>query len=73
MPELAISPEKLAYIIEKAREYDVKEAETDQADVSAALELIQLGAGGNEGREKLRLDGVIQHREHTPLRREKRG
>jgi hypothetical protein len=29
MPELAISPEKLAYIIEKAREYDVKEAETD--------------------------------------------
>jgi len=29
MPELAISPEKLAFIIEKAREFDVKESETD--------------------------------------------
>ena len=29
MPELAISPEKVAFIIEKAREFDVKEAESD--------------------------------------------
>ena len=29
MPELAISPEKLAFIIEKAREFDVKEGESD--------------------------------------------
>jgi hypothetical protein len=29
MPELAISPEKLAFIIEKAREYDVKEGASD--------------------------------------------
>jgi hypothetical protein len=29
MPELAISPEKLAFIIEKAREFDVKEAVSD--------------------------------------------
>ncbi|MFT4117970.1 DUF3775 domain-containing protein [Bradyrhizobium sp.] len=29
MPELAISAEKVAFIIEKAREFDVKEADTD--------------------------------------------
>ena len=29
MPELAISPEKLAFIIEKAREFDVKEGDSD--------------------------------------------
>jgi hypothetical protein len=29
MPDLTISPEKVAYIIEKAREYDVKEANSD--------------------------------------------
>jgi hypothetical protein len=29
MPELTISPEKVAFLIEKAREYDVKETDTD--------------------------------------------
>ena len=29
MPELAISPEKVGFLIEKAREFDVKEASTD--------------------------------------------
>ena len=29
MPELAISPDKLAFIIEKAREFDVKEGASD--------------------------------------------
>lgn len=29
MPELAISPEKVGFLIEKAREFDVKEAPTD--------------------------------------------
>ena len=29
MPELAISPEKIAFIIEKAREFDVKDASSD--------------------------------------------
>ena len=29
MPELMISPEKVGFLIEKAREFDVKEAETD--------------------------------------------
>jgi hypothetical protein len=29
MPDLAISPEKVGFLIEKAREFDVKEASTD--------------------------------------------
>jgi hypothetical protein len=29
MPELTISPEKVAFLIEKAREFDVKETDTD--------------------------------------------
>ena len=29
MPELAISAEKVAFLIEKAREYDVKETNSD--------------------------------------------
>jgi hypothetical protein len=29
MPELAISPEKIAFLIEKARQFDVKEAASD--------------------------------------------
>src|SRR6185437_1646549 len=29
MPELAISPEKVAFLIQKAREFDVKETDTD--------------------------------------------
>ena len=29
MPELTVSAEKVAFLIEKTREYDVKEAETD--------------------------------------------
>src|ERR1700748_2986773 len=29
MPELTISPEKVAFLIEKAREFDVKEGATD--------------------------------------------
>ena len=29
MPELTISPEKIGFLIEKAREFDVKEAATD--------------------------------------------
>ncbi len=29
MPELTISPEKVAFLIEKAREFDVKELDSD--------------------------------------------
>ena len=38
MPELAISPEKVAFIIEKAREYDVKEGDTDPDSGSNAAD-----------------------------------
>jgi hypothetical protein len=38
MPELAISPEKVAFIIEKAREYDVKEASADPDSGSNATD-----------------------------------
>jgi hypothetical protein len=38
MPELAISPEKVAFLIEKAREYDVKEADSDPDSGSNAVD-----------------------------------
>lgn len=38
MPELAISHEKVAFIIEKAREFDVKEANTDPDSGSNAAD-----------------------------------
>lgn len=38
MPELAISAEKVAFIIEKAREFDVKDAASDQESGSNAAD-----------------------------------
>lgn len=38
MPELAISAEKVAFIIEKAREFDVKDAASDQDSGSNAVD-----------------------------------
>ena len=38
MPELAISAEKIAFIIEKAREYDVKEGDSDPDSGSNATD-----------------------------------
>jgi len=38
MPELTISPEKVAFLIEKAREYDVKETDTDPDSGSNAAD-----------------------------------
>lgn len=38
MPELAISAEKVAFIIEKAREFDVKDAASDQDSGSNATD-----------------------------------
>ena len=38
MPELAISAEKVAFIIEKAREFDVKEAASDPDSSSNAAD-----------------------------------
>ncbi|MGY4617917.1 hypothetical protein ACVWZ4_003144 [Bradyrhizobium sp. USDA 4472] len=38
MPELAISADKIAFIIEKAREFDVKESATDEDSGSNATD-----------------------------------
>src|SRR5262249_20547081 len=38
MPELTISPEKVAFLIEKAREFDVKEMDTDPDSGSNAAD-----------------------------------
>ena len=38
MPELTISAEKVAFLIEKAREFDVKEAVTDPDSGSNAAD-----------------------------------
>jgi hypothetical protein len=38
MPELSISPEKLGFIIAKAREFDVKDVGTDEGDASNAVD-----------------------------------
>ena len=38
MPELSISPEKVAFLIEKAREFDVKEAASDPDSGSNAAD-----------------------------------
>jgi hypothetical protein len=62
MPELAISPEKLAYIIEKAREYDVKESETDPDSGSNptdddAIDVLEDDGSDPAGQE---LEGIIR-------------
>lgn len=38
LPELAISPEKVCYIVTKAREFDVKDVVTDPGDSSNATD-----------------------------------
>jgi hypothetical protein len=38
LPELSISPEKLCFIIAKAREFDVKDVATDPGDSSNAVD-----------------------------------
>ncbi|MBR0874280.1 DUF3775 domain-containing protein [Bradyrhizobium tropiciagri] len=38
MPELTISPEKVGFLIEKAREFDVKEATVDPASGSNGID-----------------------------------
>ena len=50
MPELTISPEKVAFLIEKAREFDVKEAASDPDSGSNAadddmIDVLQDGDG----------------------------
>jgi hypothetical protein len=41
-PELSISPEKLGFIIAKAREFDVKDVVTDPGDSSSAVDDMML-------------------------------
>ena len=56
MPELTISPEKVAFLIEKAREFDVKEAASD------------LDSGSNESDDEM-ID-VLEDNGRDPVLRE---
>jgi uncharacterized protein DUF3775 len=72
MTELAISPEKVAFIIEKAREYDVKEGETDPASGSNAADddMIDVLEGDGRdpvGRELASFIGALNEDEQTDL------
>ena len=51
MPELSISPEKLAFIIEMAREYDVKEAGSDPDSGSNAADDGMIDVLEDDGRD----------------------
>ena len=62
MPELAISAEKVAYLIEKAREYDVKEADSDPDSGSNptdddAIDVLEDDGSDPAGQE---LEGIIR-------------
>src|SRR5262249_22720389 len=72
MPELAISPEKVTFIIEKAREYDVKEGETDPASGSNAadddmIDVIEADGHDPVGRELASFIRALNEDEQTDL------
>jgi Protein of unknown function (DUF3775) len=72
MPELMISPEKVALIIEKAREYDVKEAASDPDSGSNAADddmIDVLDDDGQDpvGRELASFIGALNEDEQTDL------
>jgi hypothetical protein len=50
----------------------VEKQETDNAEVRLTLVKIEFGVAGNKRLKNLRIDGEIQHRQVTPVRREKR-
>ena len=54
MPELSISPEKLAFIIEKAREFDVKEGSSDLDSGSNAADDGMIDVLEDNGRDPTR-------------------
>ncbi|MGJ4916093.1 DUF3775 domain-containing protein [Bradyrhizobium oligotrophicum] len=54
MPELTISPEKVAFLIEKAREFDVKEQATDEDSGSNAADELRREAAGQRDRHTAR-------------------
>jgi len=62
MPELAISPEKLAFIIEKAREFDVKEGSSDLDSGSNAADDGMIDVLEDNGRDPVvrELSGFIR-------------
>jgi len=51
MPELTISPEKVAFLIEKAREFDVKELDSDPDSGSNGADDEMLGVLEDNGRD----------------------
>ena len=62
MPELSISPEKLAFIIEKAREFDVKEGSSDLDSGSNAADDDMIDVLEDNGRDPVvrELSGFIR-------------
>ena len=62
MPELTISPEKLAFIIEKAREFDVKEGSSDLDSGSNAADDGMIDVLEDNGRDPVvrELSGFIR-------------
>jgi hypothetical protein len=71
MPELAISAEKVAFLIEKAREYDVKEAASDPDSGSNptdddALDVLEDGSDP-VGRELASFIGALNEDEQIDL------
>src|SRR6185312_11698591 len=51
MPELTISPEKVAFLIEKAREFDVKESASDPDSGSNAADDDMIDVLEDDGRD----------------------
>ena len=51
MPEISISPEKVAFLIEKTREFDVKEGATDPASGSNAIDDNMIDVLGDNGHD----------------------
>ncbi len=62
MPELTISPEKVAFLIEKAREFDVKEAGSDPDSGSNAVDDDMLDVLEDNGQDPVvrELSGFIR-------------
>jgi hypothetical protein len=72
MPELAISAEKVAFLIEKAREYDVKEAASDPDSGSNptdddALDVLEDDGSDPVGRELASFIGALNEDEQIDL------
>src|SRR5262249_2228774 len=72
MPELTISPEKVAFLIEKAREFDVKEAATDPDSGSNAadddmIDVLEDGGADPVGQELTSLISALNEDEQLDL------